>query len=63
MRTSYVYRNGRRLDGIRVHRVFGDRLHLGIYEMTCFGLAMLGTLTVFGLRWLVGWMTYINNRD
>ena len=30
--------------------------------MTCFGLAMLGVFAAFGLRWLAGWMTYVNNR-
>lgn len=31
--------------------------------MMCFGLAVFAVLTVFGLRWLAGWMTYVNNRD
>jgi hypothetical protein len=32
-------------------------------DMMCFGLAILAVLAVFALRWLVGWMTYVNNRD
>lgn len=31
--------------------------------MSCFAYGMLGAAAIFGLRWLVGWMTYINNRD
>lgn len=31
--------------------------------MTCFLYAMFGVFAAFGLRWLAGWMTYINNRD
>lgn len=31
--------------------------------MTCFFYGMAGALAIFGLRWFVGWMTYVNNRD
>lgn len=31
--------------------------------MTCFACGILGVIAIFGLRWLVDWMTYVNNRD
>lgn len=31
--------------------------------MTCFSLAVAGVFAAFGLRWFVGWMTYVNNQD
>lgn len=31
--------------------------------MTCFAYGMLGAVAIFGLRWFVEWMTYVNNRD
>jgi hypothetical protein len=31
--------------------------------MTCFFLGIGGAIAVFGLKWLIEWMTYVNNRD